>query len=170
MSGVTSIKVRESEQELEQLLQEQSNWKRKERLQVLYLLKLSEGLSISQIAKAIGKHRGTVQRWLAMYRDQGLDALLAVKKSPGRPRVIPEWAVTSLKRRLEQPDSGFKSYIEVQQWLLDTLGVKAEYRTVHELVLYRLQAKLKAARPTNSKQDPQQIEAFKKTLPRTWSC
>jgi len=111
MSGVTSIEVKESEQELQQLLQEQTSGKMKERLQVLYLLKLPEALSISQLAKVIGKHRGTVKRWLMIYRDQGLDALLEVKKSPGRPRVIPEWAVVSLKSRLEQAESGFKSYV-----------------------------------------------------------
>lgn len=164
MSGVTSIEVKQSEQEIEQLLQEQTSGEMKERLQVLYLLKLPEALSISQIAKVIGLHRGTVQRWLAIYRDQGLDALLEVKKSPGRPRVIPEWAVVSLKRRLEQVESGFKSYSEVRQWLVDKLGVTAEYRTVHELVRYRLKAKLKAGRPTHSKQDPIKLEAFEKTL------
>lgn len=164
MSGVTSIEVKESEQELEQLLQEQTSGKMKERLQVLYLLKLPEALSISQIAKVIGKHRLTVQRWLVIYRDLGLDALMELKKSPGRPRVIPEWAVVSLKRRLEQAESGFKSYSEVQQWLVNKLGVTAEYRTVHELVRYRLKAKLKAGRPTHSKQDPIKLEAFKKTL------
>lgn len=163
MSGVTSIEVEESQHELEQLIQQQTNLKLKERLQALYLLKLTDALSISQIAKVVGKHRGTVQRWLALYRNEGLNALLEIKQSPGRPTVIPDWAVASLQRRLAQPDAGFKSYIEVQQWLENTLGVKAEYRTVHELVRYRLKAKLKAARPTNSKQDPLELEAFKKT-------
>ena len=40
MSGVTSIEVEESQQELEQLIQQQTNLKLKERLQALYLLKL----------------------------------------------------------------------------------------------------------------------------------
>ncbi len=169
MSGVTSIEVEESQQELEQLLQQQTNLKLKERLQALYLLKLPDALNISQIALVVGKHRGTVQRWLALYRNEGLNGLLEIKQSPGRPTVIPDWAVASLQRRLEQPDAGFKSYIEVQQWLENTLGVKAEYRTVHELVRYRLKAKLKAGRPTNSKQDPLELEAFKKTSLWTWS-
>jgi transposase len=164
MSGVSSIEVKESVQELEQLLLAQTNLKRKERLQVLYLLKLPNQLSVSQIAKVIGKHRGSVQRWLAIYRDLGLDALLEIKQSSGRPRVIPAWATASLQRRLEQAEHGFKSYIQVQQWLEDILGVKAEYRTVHQLTHYRLKAKLKAARPTSTKQDSQQTEAFKKTL------
>jgi transposase len=164
MSGVTSIKIKETQQDLEELIEQQTNPKLKERLQVLYLLKLPKALNVSQIAKVVGKHRGTVQRWLASYRDEGLDALLQIKQSPGRPSVIPPWAVTSLQQRLEQPERGFKSYIQVQQWLEDTLGVKAEYRTVHELTRYRLKAKLKAGRPTHSKQQPMQSEAFKKTL------
>jgi transposase len=95
MSGVTSIEVEESQQELEQLIQQQTNLKLKERLQALYLLKLPDALSVSQIAKVVGKHRGTVQRWLALYRNEGLNRLLEIKQSPGRPTVIPDWAVAS---------------------------------------------------------------------------
>jgi hypothetical protein len=78
--------------------------------------------------------------------------------------IYPDFVLIFYKVPLEQADHGFKSYIQVQQWLEDTLGVKAEYRTVHQLTRYRLNAKLKAARPTSSKQNPEQTEAFKKTL------
>jgi transposase len=163
MAGVTSVEIQESTQDLVQRLQVETNATVKERLQVLYLLKLPEPMSISAIAKVIGKHRGTLQRWLSIYQEQGLEELLEIKHSPGRPRAIPEWAVVSLKRRLAEPD-GFKSYTQVQQWLQQTLGIEAEYRTVHELVRYRLKAKLKAARPVHQKQDQTQLEQFKKTL------
>lgn len=89
--------------------------------------------------------------------------MLSVKQSSGRPTVIPTWAVVSLKLRLEQPE-GFKSYIQVQQWLCETLGIEAEYRTVHELVRYRLKAKLKAARPVHTQQDTSALDAFNKNL------
>lgn len=115
MSGVTKIEIQESREELEQLLREQKNLKLKERLQVLYLLSLPQNLSISSIATSLGKHRSTLQRWLALYQEKGLNALLEIKKSPGRRQVIPNWAVEQLRRRLEQPQ-GFKSYGEVQQW------------------------------------------------------
>ena len=164
MSGVTSTKLKETQQDLEKLSEQQTNPQLKERLQVLYLLKLPKALNISQIAKVVGKHRGTVQRWLASHRVLVLDSLLKIKQSPGRKRVIPAWAVASLQRRLEQPEDSFKSYIQVQQWLENTLGVKAEYRTVHELTHYRLKAKLKAGRPTHRQQEPMQIESLKKTL------
>jgi transposase len=52
----------------------------------------------------------------------------------------------------------------VQQWLEQECGVSAAYHTVHSLVRYKLQAKLKKPRPKSRKQNPQAVEQFKKTL------
>ena len=131
MVGVTRIEVRETAAELEALIQKQSNPKLKERLQVLYLLQLPKAMSISAIAKVIGRHRGSVQEWLRQYHEGGLENFLSIGQSTGRPRAIPEWAVQSLKRRLDDPEGGFGSYTQVQQWLCETLNVEAEYATVH---------------------------------------
>ena len=169
MAGVTKIEIKESAVELAEHLKAQTHPKLKERLQVLYLLALAKAMSISEIARVVGKHRGTLQRWLSDYQDKGLDRFLGSPKITGRPRVIPAWAVESLQRRLTEPE-GFKSYGAVQQWLSKTLGVEAEYPTVEHLVRYRLKAKLKAARPVHLKQDPIQPEAFKKTSLLTWNC
>lgn len=166
MAGVTRVEIRESVEELATRLQAQPNPKLKERLQVLYLLKLPNAMSISALATVVGKQRGTVQRWLLVYKREGLSGLMQVKRSPGRPSVIPAWAVKRLQQRLAEP-VGFKSYGAVQQWLEDTLGIKAEYRTVHELVRYRLKSKLKAARPVHAKQDTTEREGFKQTLATT---
>jgi len=94
---------------------------------------------------------------------------LELKKSPGGSRVIPPWAEERLARRLEEAE-GFRSYGEVQQWLETTLGVEAEDHAVDQMTRYRLKAKLKVPHPQNSKQDPQLLEKFKKTLQTTLSC
>lgn len=168
MAGVTSIQVQESLEDLAEELRQAQKPRIKERLQVLYWLKQENAPSISVIAQAIGRHRGTVQAWLATYREQGLIGMLKIKQSPGGSRVIPQWAEEGLARRLEQPQ-GFNSYGEVQQWLETTLGVEAKYHAVYQMTRYRLKAKLKVPRPQNSKQDPQRLKAFKKTLPLTLS-
>lgn len=100
----------------------------------------------------------------------GLEAMLSIKKSLGGSRVIPKWAEQRLAHRLESAQEGFKSYGEVQQWLETTLGVEAEYHTVYQMTRYRLKAKLKVPRPQNSKQDPVELDTFKKTLQMTLSC
>nr|WP_322746458.1 winged helix-turn-helix domain-containing protein [Nostoc sp. LEGE 12450] len=117
----------------------------------------------------LGKHRSTVQRWLADYRETGIGTMLEFGISPGRTRVIPNWAVESLKKQLEQPEIGFAGYKEIQNWLGSVLGIEAEYATVHYLVRYQLKAKLKVPRPRNRKQDTQKLEAFKKTLAMTYN-
>jgi transposase len=122
MVGITSIEVKESLDDLAQQLRQAKTPSNKERLQVLYWLKQENAPSISAIAKAVGKHRNTLQTWLSMYREDGVAAMLEIKKSPGGVRVIPQWAEAALAKRLEDPDHGFQSYGEVQQWLAETLG------------------------------------------------
>ena len=164
MAGVTSVIVKESLEEIAKRLSHASKPIIKERLQVLYWLKQEKAPSISNIAKSIGRHRGTLQEWLKIYREEGLAGLEIVKSSPGGGnRVIPNWAETALSKRLKEPENGFASYGEVQQWLSQTLGVKAEYHAVYQLTRYRLKAKLKVARPQHYKQDKEQRLAFKKT-------
>jgi transposase len=170
MAGVTSIEVKESLDELVQYLQQIEAPVDKERLQVLYWLKQENAPTIGAIAKAIGKHRNSVGRWLLKYQEGGIAAMLERKPMAGGVRKIPQWAEDALAKRLEDAEHGFHSYGEVQQWLAEQLGVEAEYHAVYQMTRYRLNAKLKAARPQNSKQNPQQREAFKKTLQTTWSC
>lgn len=170
MVGVTSIEVKESQDDLAQRLRQAEQAKVRERLQVLYWLKQEQRPSITTIAKAVGKHRGTVQQWLSTYRKQGLDGLLDIKRSAGGVRKIPQWAEDALAKRLEEPEQGFSSYGEVQQWMADTLGIEAEYHAVYQMTRYRLKAKLKVVRPQNSKQNREQRETFKKTSQTTLNC
>ena len=170
MAGVTSIDVKESLDDLAERLRQAKLPTDKERLQVIYWLKQENAPSISAIAQAVGKHRNTLQTWLSLYRDGGIAAMLEIKKSPGGVRVIPQWAETALAHRLQEPEHGFKSYGQVQQWLAEKLGVEAEYHAVYQMTRYRLKAKLKVARPQNRKQDAEQRAAFKQTLNSTWSC
>lgn len=170
MVGITSIKVKESLDDLTEQLRQAETSTAKERLQVLYWLKQDTAPSISAIAKAIGKHRNTVQVWLSLYREGGVEAMVSVKKSPGGVRVIPQWAEAALAKRLQDPNSGFQSYGAVQQWLAQTLGIEAQYHAVYQMTRYRLKAKLKVARPQNCQQDSEQRSAFEQTSRATSGC
>ncbi|MBW4540210.1 MAG: hypothetical protein KME43_13835 [Myxacorys chilensis ATA2-1-KO14] len=61
MAGITSIDVKESLNDLTEQLRQAKTSTPKERFQVLYGLKQENAPSISAIAKAVGKHRNTVQ-------------------------------------------------------------------------------------------------------------
>jgi transposase len=152
MAGVTSIMVKESLDEITERLRQTSEPIVKERLQVLYWLKQEKAPSISSIAKSMGRHRGTLQEWLRIYRTEGISGLEIVKSSPGGGRrIIPKWAEAALSKRLQESESEFASYGAVQQWLSETLGVEAEYHAVYQMTRYRLKVKLKVTRPKHYK-------------------
>ena len=75
MAGITPIDIKESAEELEAYVRQQKKVRIKERVQALYLIKVQH-MDICTIAKTLGKHRSTVQRWLADYRFGGIDAVV----------------------------------------------------------------------------------------------
>lgn len=124
----------------------------RDRLHFLILVATGTVATITEAADRLLRHRNTVGRWAADYRDGGLEALLDVKpagKPPGQ-RTIPAPAFEALKARLAGP-TGFASYVEVERWLREAHGVEACYSTVHQIVRYELGAKLKAPRPSHPK-------------------
>ena len=166
MSGVYQLAIKETVEELKELLARQKTASCKERVQLLYLLKTRYGQTISQTAELIGRNRVTLHKWIRQYKTGGIEGLLKQKSSPGRPRTIPRWAETSLSKRLQQP-KGFNGYQEIVEWLEQSLGVNSCYKTVHKLVYYRLESRPKVPRPQSVEQQQPQVEAFKKTLHTT---
>ncbi|MBW4692727.1 MAG: helix-turn-helix domain-containing protein [Lyngbya sp. HA4199-MV5] len=162
MAGVYKLKITETEADLKQRLRTQKTASDKERLQLLYLLQTKQATTIQSAATLLGRHRVTVQEWLRLYRQGGLEALLAHKPRTGRQQSIPQWAQEALNKRLHQPE-GFESYGAICQWLESQLGISAPYKTVHQLVHYRLKASPKVARPVSVANTDARVEAYKKT-------
>lgn len=163
MAGVYKLEIQESEDELKQLLRKQKTASSKERIHLLYLLKSKRAQTVQEAASIfLGRHRATLQEWLKHYREGGIEKLLKSKPRSGRPQAIPQWAVVALQRRLEEPQ-GFDGYQAICNWLESQLGIAAEYKTVYQLVHYRLQSSPKVPRPVSVEQSSEQLEAYKKT-------
>lgn len=162
MAGVYKPEIQEGEEQLKQLLRQQKTASAKERVQLLYLLQSKQAKTVQDAAQLLGRHRVTVQEWLRRYRSGGIVRLLEHPKPTGRPGTIPKWAEVALSKRLQKPQ-GFDGYQAICEWLDTQLGVKAAYKSVHQLVHYRLQASPEVPRPVSVKQSPQQLEAYKKT-------
>lgn len=72
MSGVLKIQIKESEKDLRELLKQQKEAKKRERLQMLYWLKTRQAETVDHLAVLLGYHRTTVSRWLTK-RSLGLN-------------------------------------------------------------------------------------------------
>lgn len=156
------IEIQESAEYLEKSLHKARTVSQKEKLQMLWWLKSGQVKQHQEVAQRLGRNRSTITRWLQQYRQGGIEELVAIKKSPGRPREIDEQMLPRLQARLAQPE-GFKSYGEIEQWVHSELGKAVKYKTVHKTVRYDLKAKLKVPRPKSIKQDPEAVKLFKKT-------
>jgi transposase len=165
MAGVYKLEITESEADLKDLLRIQKTASAKERVQLLYLLASGQAKTVDCAASLLGRHRVTVQTWLSLYRKGGLAGLLERKSPTGRKHSIPAWAQEALRKRLQQSE-GFNSYGEICQWLQTQLGISAPYKTVHQLVHYRLGASPKVARPVSVDNADERVETFKKTWAR----
>ena len=161
MSRVVKIQIDESTETLKKLLFQEKKVETKEKIQALYLLKTKSVESVQYLATIIGRHRTTVQRWLAQYRAGGLENLLISNPKSGRKPVIAQQIRERLKQELASPE-GFESYSEVKIWLETIQGVSASYKVVHHTVRYQMKAKLKVPRPTSAKLEPGAIDNFKK--------
>ncbi len=161
MSGVIKIEILETVDELRQLLQSTEIKEVKERVQALYWLKSGQVQTTKAIANLIGKHRVTVSRWLSSYKAQGIKALLTKGTSSGRKKKLNPLVEASLRQELID-EQGFSSYKEVQTWLRVVHDVEMSYTGVHQLVSYRLKAKLKVPRPVHIKQEEGAVEDLKK--------
>jgi transposase len=169
MANHFRVEVKESERELRHRLQRTRLASSKERLQMLLWIKTNSIQTRQELSQRLGRNESTIYRWVQRYHAGGIDGLLEVNPSPGAPSKIPASVVAQLQERLEST-SGFHSYGEIQQWLEQEHGVSVAYRTVHELVRYRLKAKLKVPRPQSPQASVVAQHTFKKNCPTSSVC
>lgn len=162
MSRPLRIEIYESAEELKRMMNEQTRAKFRERLQILYWIKVDFFHSLQELADHLGRSKSVIVKWLKVYRTQGLAGLLQWNYHGGRRSRISEDMVAALQLRLHDPTQGFQRYGEIQQWLLQEYGVEVPYSTVHQVVRYRLKVKLKVARPTSIHRDVEAVGSFKK--------
>ncbi|MBO9997493.1 MAG: helix-turn-helix domain-containing protein [Cyanobacteria bacterium SID2] len=86
MSGVPKIEIQESVKTLQQLLKRQESATGFAKVQALYLLKIQAAETVRYLAVLLNRSEPTVHRWLKLYREGGVEALLEERKSPGRPK------------------------------------------------------------------------------------
>jgi transposase len=165
MSQSLHFAVRETEEQLAELLRTEREVRKRERLQFLYWYQTGLARQRCQIAALLNKSLPTITHWMQRYEERGLEGLLEMDYRGGEHRrIIPVEAIQALEARL-QTEEGFASYREIQDWLHQEHGIEVAYSTVHGLVKYGLKASPKVVRPVSAQQDPEAVEAFKKTWP-----
>ncbi len=163
MANTVKVEIKETVDELEELIKQTYDIKIKERLQALYFLKSGQITTLKALAKILLKDTSTLYRWLKQYKDGGLPKFLDIYEPKGKSSSIPADVIEKLRERLKDP-LGFNSYQEIQDWLKNEHQIEVGYFVVYRVARRLLQAKPKVPRPRSSKQDEVAVKRFKRDL------
>jgi transposase len=154
--------------ELQNRVARESNAWQRDRYRAV-LLAATERLEGDQIAQRIGRSPRFVDEWLARYRRGGL-AALRPRKQPGKRPRLSAAQEAGLKARLDggpaAADGGVAALRgrDVVRILKEEFGVHHTMGSIYG-VLHRIGYSCLAPRPRHEKNDPQQIQRFKRDAP-----
>ena len=160
MRPILNILVKESMVELKQL-QKRYPGKFKQ-LQMLLILKKLGPVGKTQLAILSGAGSNAIQKWRTQYIKSGITSLLQENRGGHKPAAITAKVHEQLAKRLNNPKEGFRSFIEIQQWLLNQFSIDMEYHAVNKYVKRKFGARLKVSRKSHVLKSPADEAVFKK--------
>jgi transposase len=152
--------------QLKQLIRRESNAKQRDRYRMALLA--IEGREKLEIASVLGVARSTVEFWAYRYRDGGIAALTPKPYGGSKPKLTGEQAEAFKERFANgpKPHDGVCTLRgkDAQQILNEEFGVNYSLSAVYD-VLHRLKFSCLKPRPKHEKNDPEQMEQFKRSAP-----
>lgn len=157
-----SIPVQESLSSLRILQKRHPN--KYKALQMLVLLKQQGDLSKDKLSLLLGSSDKSISIWRKQYLAGGIAGLLVDNRGGKKPGKITDAVHKKLSERLHDPRQGFRSFIEIQQWLLTEFDTEMEYHAVNKYVKRKFGARLKVSRKSHVLKSPADEAVFKKSI------
>jgi transposase len=139
---------------------------------LLAIAAVIDGASRTEAAKVGGMDRQTLRDWVIRFNDQGPEGLINIP-SPGVPPKLDAAHRAFLARIVEEgPTPAIHGVVrwracDLIMQLHEEFGLSVSDDTIYR-ALKDLRFSHVSARPKAYKQDPEAVEAFKKTLPHAW--
>lgn len=131
---------------------------------MLIVLKQQGSMSKYVLATRLGASHSSVGKWRTAYITVGIEGLLKENRGGTKKAAISPEASKALSERLHNPRQGFRSFIEVQQWLMAEFGIAMEYHAVNKYVKRKFGATLKVSRKSHVLKSPADEAVFKKPV------
>ena len=155
--------IKESLEDLESFKSKITDYQSSQQLTAFILIKSEHYNTLGEVSSHLGIHYVTLNRWLKRYKEVGLEQLLLPITRNKPSKVITPEIHSALESRLYQSDNPFSGYVEVQQWLWDTYGVKIGYKWLWAYMRTKMNSRPKVPRKTNIKKERDAEDSFFKT-------
>jgi len=153
------VLVKETAAELKQLQKKTSS--KAKMLAMLLLLKQEPQLTKLSLSLQLGVSDKSIQTWRSNYLKGGIALMLSDNRGGYKKAAITPKVNKALSDRLNNPKQGFRSFIEVQQWLVTEFGIEMEYHAVNKYVKRKFGARLKVSRKSHVLKSPGDEAGFK---------
>ena len=140
-----SITIHESNTELLQLIQQENSPTVRKRLLALQTYVSGVAQSYLAIAKTLGISQRSVASWFHSYEKEGIKALLRPPQTGpavGSSSVLKTSTIQAVLERLADPQTGFQSFVELQNFVSELEGKTVNYTTVYRYFRKGMGAKL----------------------------
>jgi len=154
--------IKESLSDLKKLKTSQTSLSKQKRIIALIRIKEKSDNRRQELANYLGVHIRTLERWVKIYKNQGLCVLLEIKARRSGSKYISPQIHEGLSKRLNDPQASFLGYWEVQHWIELEYGVKVKYHRVREYLIKHFGTKPKSTRKSHIKKDDKAVAFFKK--------
>jgi transposase len=131
-------------------------------LQMLITIKQLGSLSKDRLGLLLGSSHSSVLKWRRIYLKDGIEALVIENRGGFKKAKITGAAQKKLTQRLNNPKEGFRSFIEIQQWLSAEFNIEMGYHAVNKYVKRKFGARLKVSRKSHVLKSPAAEAVFKK--------
>ena len=157
------LSIKESIDDLQLLKKRYKENYQQIRLQALLLIKEQTFKKRSDIALAIGKNVRSLERWIKVYKESGIETLLENKSGGARRFCMSKEAHKKLYEKLKDSKNPLLGYWDAVNWMNEHTSEIISYTTLRNYMITNFKTKLKSPRKSHYKKDEQAIEAFKKT-------
>lgn len=164
MASPKTFIIKETLTELKQLLKKVSPFIAP-RLRTLIEFKKHEetGISKRYVAGIVCANHNSVQKWRSLYIRYGINALLTHNKTGFKPSKFTKEEHQIIMTRLNDPENGLRGYVELLEWVEKEFNKQIKYNTLLKYCKRNFGSKVKVARKSHIRKDPQAVETFKKT-------
>lgn len=161
MARKAEIKIKESVIELKRLRSKQSNLKSRQRLNALIEVKKQSTRSRLELAQYLGIGKRTLETWLSIYKNEGIEGIVQVKPRRKGSRIITEEIHQALKERVTSKEAAFLGYWDAHQWVQKEYGIQISYYYLRRYLISRFGTKVKSTRKSHIKKDGHSVVLFK---------
>jgi transposase len=166
MAKALFIPVFEDKQALKKRLKTSKSWERPRLYMLLEMQRAgAAGITKAELMQRVGVCGQSINNWRKAYRLGGLSLLLSHKRTGFKPSVFSSREKAELGKLARNSQNGIVGYVELQRWVKERFDKEVKYITLVKFMQHNFKTKIKVARKSHIRKEPEAVEAFKKTLP-----